>query len=1443
MTIPGGEGDAREDMTVREPTAENLQRSEQDCRDLVNALPGAVYTFRIDARGRRSFTFISEGIRELAGLSAGDVMADAEVAFQRVPAEAMPALEQSIGASMRALSPWIHEFPIRTFSGEQRWLRGQSMPRSEADGATVWHGAFIDITARMRAELSLHDSEARFRAAFDQAAVGMARRDIDGLHLDVNQKLCDILGYTRDELLGLTSIDITLPAERPQAIEFNQRLRQGELSTDAREQQYLRKDGTPVWVNLSINVIHGPDGRPDHVIAAMEDVSQRKQAEEALRRVRAAMDMSGDSIYLVDRGSMRFVDVNQTACVRMGYSREELLRLGPQDLLAASREEIAREYDKVIAAGADGITAELSARTKDGRASVAELHRCALRLDESWLIVCVARDVTRRKLAEEALRDGEAQLRLLTENIPAAIAYFDRDQVIKGANQRYARLYSAAAAQVIGRNVRELVGETAWPEVARQNARALAGESVVYERTNERSGQGPREIEVHLEPDRSPDGKVRGVYAILIDITKRRRAERSLRDSEERFRSLTELSSDFFWEQDERFRYVERVGATHDRHGPYFLEAEIGRTRWELPSLNMTEADWARHRADLEAHREFRDLVIERPGDGGNSRFISISGRPVFDKDGRFRGYRGTGKDITESRLAEDNLRRFRAAIDVSADLVLLTDPARMRYIDVNDTACKTLGYGREEMLAMGPQDIFSAAREELAAIYGRLIAGDLREATTEGTYRRKDGSLLPVESFRRAVPYARRHAIVTVARDITERKRTESALRLLSAEMAHLSGEAFFNEVARRVAGYLDAEIGFVSKLRAPANERVRTLGLCVDGQLMPPVEYDLAGAPCESVIGREPVVLPDHAQQRFPACQMLVDLGVSGYAAVPLFDAHGKRFGALGVMSRKPLRQNADRIEALLRLFAVRTAAEIERLGAEARFKDLFEFSADACLIVNQAGIVTAVNRGAESLLGYSREELIGLPVDVLVPDHARARHAGMRRNFRASATPRPVRSGRADLHARRKDGTTLPVDIDLLPLQTDDGPVVVATVHDTSERKRAEAKRALLEAQLRQSQKMEAVGTLAGGIAHDFNNIIGSILGNAELARQDIAPEHPAGHSIAEIDKAGRRARALVQQILAFSRKQEFVREVVALGAVVDEAVRLLQATLPAGVRLAAECAAGLPNVSADPTQVHQVLVNLCTNAWHAMEGRPGSIDIHLAEVAVESALAREIAGLRPGRYVRLSVADTGKGMDAATKERIFEPFFTTKAIDQGTGLGLSVVHGIMQGHEGAIAVDSTPGAGTTFQLYFPAVDAPAAQRAAPAAAAAPKGRQQHVLYLDDDEALVSLVRRMLGRQGYRVSGYTLAPQALEAVRADPEAFDLVVTDYNMPGMSGLDVAHELSLIRPGLPVAVTSGYITDELRERAPHSGVRHLIYKPDTVDELCDVVRRLTEQAG
>jgi PAS domain S-box-containing protein len=401
---------------------------------------------------------------------------------------------------------------------------------------------------------------------------------------------------------------------------------------------------------------------------------------------------------------------------------------------------------------------------------------------------------------------------------------------------------------------------------------------------------------------------------------------------------------------------------------------------------------------------------------------------------------------------------------------------------------------------------------------------------------------------------------------------------------------------------------------------------------------------------------------------------------------------------------------------------------------------------------------------------------------------------------------------------------------------------------DRAQAESRRDSLEAQLRESQKMEAIGTLAGGIAHDFNNIITTILGNTELARQDSRNNSSTLRSLDEIRKAGTRALSLVRQILSFSRRQPAERKSTALATVINDTALLLRATLPARLQLTVTCEAGVPSVLADAIQIEQILLNLTTNAMQAFRDHPGHIGIRLDTILLDAALAHAHPALRtmqdhhPGLTVRLTVSDDGPGMDPALMGRIFEPFFTSKPVGEGTGLGLSVVLGIVQAHDGAITVDSQPGMGAKFTIYLPVADEhpglpPAEIDPLPPAAAPRTGGVERILYLDDDEALVLLVQRLLEGSGYRVAAYTLQNEAIAAVRAAPDSFDIVITDYNMPGMSGLDVARAVREIRADLPVIVVSGFIDETLRAKVADAGVRELIFKATAVEDFCAVVQR------
>ena len=528
-------------------------------------------------------------------------------------------------------------------------------------------------------------------------------------------------------------------------------------------------------------------------------------------------------------------------------------------------------------------------------------------------------------------------------------------------------------------------------------------------------------------------------------------------------------------------------------------------------------------------------------------------------------------------------------------------------------------------------------------------------------------------------------------------------------------------------------------------------------------------------------------------------------------------------------------------LRIVVIRDLSERKRAeealrSERALLQQVTTSSPVGIVTVDRGGRITFANAAAEAMLGLKKDQITQLEYDAPQWRHTDLEGKPLAPErlpvARVLATGRPVFE--VEHGIQWPDGRRVLLSVNAAPLLDGAGTLsaVVAAVSDITERKR-------LEQVHLQAQKLESLGTLAGGIAHDFNNVLAAICGYADMAAEDVGPDHLAAESLGRIQKAGVRATELVRRITAFGRTRAARQVRVNLGDVVQEVLELLRATLPARIALRTAFAADTPAVAADAGQVHEAVVNLTTNAAYAISPHAGEIEYRLEPVQVDAELARGIAGLAPGRYARLTVTDDGAGMDAATLERVFDAFYTTKPVGEGTGLGLSMVHGIMASHGGAVTVQSSPGKGASFQLYFIAAEQNAGNEEPATGETMAPGARQRVLYVDDEEALVSLVKRMFARLGHGVDGFTDPQQALEAFRSRPQDYDVVVTDLAMPAMSGFDLARAVLALRPDTPVLVTTGYVRPEDEVVARQIGVREFILKPVASDELARVLDRLS----
>jgi PAS domain S-box-containing protein len=427
---------------------------------------------------------------------------------------------------------------------------------------------------------------------------------------------------------------------------------------------------------------------------------------------------------------------------------------------------------------------------------------------------------------------------------------------------------------------------------------------------------------------------------------------------------------------------------------------------------------------------------------------------------------------------------------------------------------------------------------------------------------------------------------------------------------------------------------------------------------------------------------------------------------------------------------------------------------------------------------------------------------------------------------------------LEGRRKDGTNILLEIEESPITDENGKTILiaGAARDITARRQAEEEKEKLETQLRQSQKMEAIGTMAGGIAHDFNNILSIILGNTELAIRDVPEWHPVTESLDEVRQACLRAKDVVRQLLSFSRQTEMQLRPLDISVILGESLKLIRSTLPSNIEIRQDFDEDIWTILGDPTQLNQILINLSNNAADAIGNEDGILNVSLKNVEIPR--HNPELNLEPGRYVKISIRDTGDGISADTMERIFDPYFTTKEVGRGTGMGLTVVHGIVETHNARINVNSTPGKGADFEIFFRSIDA-APEDEVPENNTLVHGRET-ILFVDDENAIVKLNKKRLERLGYQVLGTADPHEALEMFRYKSTQFDLVITDMTMPNMMGDELAAEIMKIRPDIPIILCTGFSGRISEEQALEKGIRAFIMKPLELQALADTVRNVLD---
>jgi len=1274
--------------------------------------------------------------------------------------------------------------------------------------------AFAMEMARYKRGLDtrLKESETRFRTLVDNATDAIAVLRAYKI-VYASPKTRELTGYNDRELFGVPFIEFIHPDDRAMVMDRYTRRIRGEDVEAHYEFRVVDKDGSVRWVEIyAVEIIWMGEHATLNIL---NDITKRKRTEDLLResesRYRRITDSLTDYIFTVTVNNRNPVKtVHGPACVGVtGYSAEDfakdamlwisMVHEEDCDLVKAQADDIVN--DRVFSA------IEHRILRKDGvvrwvRNTPVPHH------DESGRLVSydgLIQDITDRKLAEEAMRGSKDLYQALFETSPDPIVIYDLNGDFMMVNQLAARLYGAESAeQFISevKNFRFLMDESGHVQAQQRIANLMQGMSVSkneYAFTLKYGSIRIGEVSTSILFDHT--NKPMAFLSIVHDITKRRRIEEALRESEEKYRAIVENTADYIMRYDRSGRHLFGNPAALEVTG-VTLDAYIGKTHRDLGFPVALCEFWERNIEKVFQTGEVQSVEFEVDLMGGK-RYLQLNLCPEMTPDKTVKSVIGVSRDFTSRKEAEESLReseeRFRSLVEHMLDAMVILDfEGRIMYANPAAAILTSEKNINDKVGESITRFIHHDSLEGFMADLARIRKG--REVfLAEYRMMTKDGTPRWAEGRGTKIIYQGQEADLVLLRDITERRQMQDAVHESEERFRTLvenAPDAVFVQTRRKFNYVNKAALALFG-----AENAEQLLGMPIFDRFHPDFHDQVDKRMRTLNEKREKVPIMEEICLKLDGTPVAVEI-----SAAPL---NYRGYPGSIVFARD---------------ITVRKQVEIEFRKLASAIEQ-----ADECVIITDTqGAIQYVNPAFEKITGYTKGDVIG--------QNPRMLKSGMQdeafyKELWGVITKGRTWSGR--LVNRRKNGTLYYEEASISPIRDKAGNIVsyVAVKKDIT-------KEVELEEQLLRSQKLEAIGTLAGGIAHDFNNILSAIIGFSEVVKEEVPRKSPTFAHIIEVLRAGERARDLVKQILTFSRQVETTRAPVKVQLIARETIKLLRSSIPKNIAIIDRINPKASPVEGDPTKIHQVIMNLCTNAYHAMMPDGGELNVGLTTVDLDEQAIRGWPTLKAGPHLCLKVSDTGCGMDDATVKRIFDPFFTTKEKGKGTGLGLAMVYGIVTELGGVISVASFPGHGSTFTVYLPVTERLSEAKGEEFEEEVTAMESGRILVVDDEESIIHFTQIMLEQLGYTVTALNSGTDALTLFRADPERFDLVMTDQVMPEMNGTRLAVEILKIRPDMPILLMTGYSETIDREGAQALGIREYLEKPFTKKAISQIIRRM-----